>query len=363
MQSLPKVLLVDAAPGIGGAERVVIPVIGRRFPTIVAGSDPVVGFARTLGLEVRRCVLPPLRGRGLRIPRLMWVAPRLALLARRSGASVIYANQSRAIAYSVAAASLARLPLIVHNHELLPRGGFVKTIEMRATCIVVPSAAAAEPFGGSGKVRIIPTGIDLDRFNRPADKERSKARLGIGGTVVGFVGRADPSKGMIDFVRIAETLAAVTPSVSFLLVGGATFPHEKEHFEEIRAMAEQSLGRSLVLAGETQAVADHLHAMDVIVHTAAPETLPTTLIEAAACGVPAVAYRGGGVDEIVADGRTGLTVAQGDVSGAAAAVERLISDPTTLASMSDACRARAEESFGLSRFEAELMSLVSEVAR
>jgi glycosyltransferase involved in cell wall biosynthesis len=58
--------------------------------------------------------------------------------------------------------------------------------------------------------------------------------------------------------------------------------------------------------------------------------------------VPVVASRVGGVPEVVADGQTGFLCDVGDVEGMAAAVGRLLGEPTLLAAFREAARTRAE---------------------
>lgn len=77
------------------------------------------------------------------------------------------------------------------------------------------------------------------------------------------------------------------------------------------------------------------------------EGFPVSLMEAAACGVPAVATAVGGVAELVDDGVTGLLVPPGEVDAMAAALLWLLTDPALRRSMSRAARARAEARFSL----------------
>jgi phosphatidylinositol alpha-1,6-mannosyltransferase len=81
-------------------------------------------------------------------------------------------------------------------------------------------------------------------------------------------------------------------------------------------------------------------------------------LEAAACGVPAVAGRSGGAWEAVEDGVTGFVVDPLDAGAVAAALERLLTDPALRRRMGDAARARVENSFAYDRLAARLTRLV-----
>src|SRR3989475_12170168 len=80
------------------------------------------------------------------------------------------------------------------------------------------------------------------------------------------------------------------------------------------------------------------------------EGLPRTLIEAAACGVPAVAYDRGGCREGIQAGETGLLVPVGDVEQFAQRVRVLLEGRSLRPRMGARARGRAEPAFGISRW-------------
>jgi glycosyltransferase involved in cell wall biosynthesis len=76
------------------------------------------------------------------------------------------------------------------------------------------------------------------------------------------------------------------------------------------------------------------------------EALGISLVEAAACGLPAVASRAGGIVDVVEDGRSGWLVAPGDAAALAAALAELARDEVLRAEMGRRARAVA-----LARFD------------
>jgi len=77
------------------------------------------------------------------------------------------------------------------------------------------------------------------------------------------------------------------------------------------------------------------------------DALPTVLLEAMAAGLPVMSSPVGGVEEIVDHGRAGVLVAPGDVDALARAMTALLADPSKLASLAAAGRARAVSHFDL----------------
>jgi phosphatidylinositol alpha-1,6-mannosyltransferase len=80
-------------------------------------------------------------------------------------------------------------------------------------------------------------------------------------------------------------------------------------------------------------------------------------LEAAACGVPAVAGRSGGADEAVADGHTGFVVEPRDTAAVTGALDALLSDPGLRQRMGTAARRRAEAEFAYDTLAARLEPL------
>ena len=99
----------------------------------------------------------------------------------------------------------------------------------------------------------------------------------------------------------------------------------------------------------------------VAVLTSDNEGMPVSLMEAAACGVPAVATRVGGVSELVQDNVTGLLAPAGDAVALADALEKLLRDAALRARFGAAARRRAEEKFSIARQVDQLLALWSEI--
>jgi len=92
-----------------------------------------------------------------------------------------------------------------------------------------------------------------------------------------------------------------------------------------------------------------------------PSPLPT--YEAAACGLPIVSTRSGGIPEIVEHGRTGILVARGDVEELALAISQVIDDPALARAMGEAARQRVQERFTWEASARRLADLIENVSR
>ena len=101
-------------------------------------------------------------------------------------------------------------------------------------------------------------------------------------------------------------------------------------------------------------------ASDLVVLTSDNEGMPVSLIEAALCGVPAVATDVGSVREVVLDGRTGWLCSP-DVGALATAVDEALRT-TSLLAFGAAARDHAAAAFGRDRLVADTERLYEELA-
>jgi glycosyltransferase involved in cell wall biosynthesis len=199
------------------------------------------------------------------------------------------------------------------------------------------------------RIAVIHHGVDTGRF-RPADpRERDALRRSLGlprGIVVAFTGRLLRGKGLETLVEAFGALAAARPDVHLVLVGsgeGQALSVEEELREDVRA---RGLDDRVIFAGRQDAVEDHLRAADLFAFPSVFEALGISLVEAAACGLPAVASRTGGIVDVVEDGRSGLLVTPGRASELASALATLVRDPGRREAMGDRAR-----SVALARFD------------
>ena len=162
-----------------------------------------------------------------------------------------------------------------------------------------------------------------------------RARLGArGGTVLLYVGRLSPEKGLFLLADAFRRAAAVLPGLRLALVG--------------EGPAREGLARALAgtphrfvgpLRGGDLAAA--YASADLFCLPSATETFGQVVTEAAASGLPAVVLGAGAAAEHVGDGETGVVVPADDPAALAAAIARLAGDAGLRAAMGARARARA----------------------
>jgi glycosyltransferase involved in cell wall biosynthesis len=101
---------------------------------------------------------------------------------------------------------------------------------------------------------------------------------------------------------------------------------------------------------------------DIFVLPTTSDLSPWACLEALACGCPVIASAVGGIPEIVRDGRNGLLIAPGDMTGMCEAIEALARDPIKRASMGAEGRRAVEADFNASKNVPRILEVMKHVA-
>ena len=187
-----------------------------------------------------------------------------------------------------------------------------------------------------GDYRIIPNGVDLDRF---ADAEPFD-HLRDGTLNILFVGRFEERKGLIHLIKAYHRLRKRHGDARLLIVGSGPKAREYRRYVGLRQVRDvEFLGRV-----SDDAKARFFASADIFVAPATgQESFGIVLLEAMAAGVPIVASDIHGYKQVVQRGVQGLLVEPKNHRALAAALYRLANDPELRAAMGEAGRARAPE--------------------
>ena len=204
-----------------------------------------------------------------------------------------------------------------------------------ADAFVAMSRRICGEFLASGvsadRIAYLPHGVDTERFRPASSIEKAAVRgaldLPTEALVVTYTGRLLRGKGLEALLAAFASVAAGQPKAHLLLVGsGAGQMLSAE--EELKTQAtELGLEGRVRFTGRVENVEDYLRASDLFVFPSVFEALGLSLIEAAACGLPCVAARTGGIVDVVEEGRSGALVEPGDAAGLGRALLGLLSDP------------------------------------
>ncbi|HZP41725.1 MAG TPA: glycosyltransferase family 4 protein [Candidatus Binatia bacterium] len=323
------------------------------------------------------------------------LARRLGVAERFYAASPLYYGRYvRRIARRLARAA----PDIVHLHNvsqfvpplrrMLPRARLV--LQMHCEWLVeLPRAAIASRLASvdlvlgvsrhiagqivdrfpevSPRCRVLPNGVDPDAFpprervlaTRAPAVAALRARYGIRGPVVLFVGRLSSEKGVHVLLEAFGRVRERVPAATCLLVGPDWGPLRKVrtpgaepfgraiaaldrgYMERLRRLAAPHGARVAFTGAVPNGELALYHALaDVVAAPSLLESFGIPAIEAGAAGLPVVASATGGLAETIVPGRTGILVPPGDAGALAAALDALLGDPALRRILGDAARER-----------------------
>ena len=192
------------------------------------------------------------------------------------------------------------------------------------------------------KVRIVPNGVDIERF-KPSDGEAARQRFGLGGELcVLFVGSLIARKGLPFLVEAAKVVVAQLQDVKFVVAGEGPL---RGSIEE--TVKSAGLSAHFVFLGRVSDEALPLlyNCADVFVLPSLHEGQGIVFLEAQASAKPVVGFAIGGVSEAVCSGKTGLLVDRGRVDELAEALLKLLGDASLRAKMGANGRCFVSEKF------------------
>jgi glycosyltransferase involved in cell wall biosynthesis len=369
-----KIAFVASTFSVGGSEKVMYEVItrlpGGRF-------DSRLFFLRGAGTIGEVLFAQGFRGMSrLQMKRIdATVLPRLTSVFKKYSPDILFMLDHRnAMFWGGLASLLARVPArVIASHSTGKYGGKksfsrLDKIFMRATNAVIALSNThanylAEKEGiKAGKIHIIENGIDFESYEsiESSSVEALRNELGIKGNekVVIMVAALRPEKAHEVLLQAAEALLGSIPQVRFIIAGDGP---RREHLQGMAAGMQ--LGDRVTFLGERNDVARLLKLSDVFVLPSHPvvETLPLSVLEAMASGLPVIASSVGSVPEVVEDGVTGILIPSGDASALAEAITQLLSNRHVASAMAKRAQRLVKKRFSVARMIEDYCRLFEEV--
>jgi len=364
-----KLLLLDQFSDPGGAQRGLLDLLpavrqrGWQATIGMPGSGLVFEGVRALGFEAVEIACGPYAsgrkslGDAARfLVQTPGLARRIRELAQRAQADLVYLNGPRLLPAAARAGLTA--PVLFHSHSHL-RPGPVQRLAgsalrrldgwVLAACrfVAAPWREAVRPE------RLVVVYNGVDGPGAPLFRPRK------GAPRIGCIGRIAPEKGQREFLAVAARVRRYWPQCRFVVYGAALFsePGVKQYAEEVRAAG----GDAIEFPGWAGDVYAALADLDlVLVPSAAHEATTRVILEGFAAGIPVVAFRSGGIPEVIEDGRTGFLV-DGVEEMARLAVD-LLGDPARMSRISRDARESWSRNFTIERYREQVLHCMERAA-
>lgn len=312
-----KILIVDQFAQIGGAQRCLLdllPAFQQRnwqLRVATAGEGLFPQTIRSLAIDVDvlpECLLSSIhKGMTETCRYLRWCSKASRLLAQLAAEfkpDLLYVNGPRLIPPITLLARRTRTPAVFHAHSRVTqttalwalrahlRFGWARVI---SCCRYV--ADSLRPYILPERLDIVYNGVpDRGIFPRPPSRV----------PVIGVVGRIEPEKGQLEFVRAVRLVHSKLPNSRFVVVGAPLLSKSDIY---LRQTVEESTGLPITFTAWQDDITSVLHDLDIlVVPSCSYDATPRIVMEAFSAGTPVVAFSSGGIPELIEDGRTGFLV-------------------------------------------------------
>ena len=316
---------------------------------LTAAAAPVVCFRRSGALQVLSSV------------------DRVARELKEWRADLLHCHLPLSGVVGRLAGQRARIPVVYTEHNTLERYHpatrwlNTSTYSLNAVTVAVSADVATsirQRLGPETNVRVIPNGIDVDRFDLVRfDPEAIRVRLGVPAQapLIGTVAVLRPQKRLDCWIATAALLQQEFPNAHFLIVGDGPLRRTLEALVQAKGI------RNFVFAGLHDDVRPYLAAMDVFLMTSQFEGLPIALLEALAMRRPVVSTPVGGIVEVIRDKWNGVLVPSAQPADLFAAVRGVLVDPAKGSTLGLNGRELVEQRYSMGRMARDLESLYEEV--
>jgi len=249
-------------------------------------------------------------------------------LGRNIGAAIVNTAANADIVPHLARAGLRVIQLIHEMPALITARGWGEALAPAfAACdrVIFAAETVAEATGtlaplDPARRRILPQGLYQKVGFDPARRAAARAgrRLAEGERLVIGIGYGDLRKGFDLFVQAARLARRRGLGFRFAWVGALDPALASQLGRDLR----EAEAAGLELAGRREDIADWLLAADALLLTSREDPYPSVMLEAAACGLPVIAFEGsGGAADFIPQCDAGMLVPFADVE---AMVETLI---------------------------------------
>ncbi|MEA2522152.1 MAG: hypothetical protein QOI81_1798, partial [Actinomycetota bacterium] len=300
-----------------------------RYDVWIAGCAGGELWSRAKEAGVSTAIIPHLRHELAPVDDALALAELIRLM-RRERFTIVHAHSAKAGFLGRLAARLAGVPVIIYSlHGRDPwwpdeRGGAPSPARAtmspasrtaflalerslrpitHAFIAVAPRVArdAVEArIAPAGRIDVAYSAVELDDIpTRPDPGVRAELGIPSGVPLIGTVGRLDPQKAPLDFVRMAAAVGRTVPSAVFVMVGDGDLKTETE------AEAKR-LGVDVRFPGFRADAPRIASAFDVFVISSLYEGVGRALTEAMASARPVVATAVDGIVDVVEPAVTGL---------------------------------------------------------
>ena len=363
-----RILCVEQFPNLGGGQQSLLDLLpaftdrGWSPRVLLPGRGPLFDVLQQRGYETDCLRLPALSSRRKPPAEMLEYAKELPRLTRAIGRlidthriNLIYVNGSRLLPPSAWAARVRRQPLVFHCHSRLTQswalrvaGSSLRLANARVIGCCLHAAAPLRQYVSPERLQVL--------YNGVANKTGFRTPIRFPLRHIGVLGRVEPEKGQLEFVRAAQLVHLQNPACRFSIIGSPMFSGTDYY----RQVVKEGSGLPIQFLGWQNDPATLFRDLDVLVVPSTPLEATTRVIpEAFAGGVPVVAFPSGGIPEILIDGENGFLAVDGTAEALADRVMSVLQMHTQeLFAVVNRARQTWKDRYTLERYQQQVCDLI-----
>lgn len=301
---------------------------------------------------------------------VIWTILLLVKLFWQCKVRLLHTLNSGYYRYIAIAAKISHIPIVYHLQLPTDKTSLKWEFQYPPKIVISCSQILSEQFKGIlkelgiiTKVVTVRNAIDVNNIKSPSESDVIKIRRSLQiehfSHIITIVGLVSERKGHRYFLEMAKEVLLIFSYAGFMVVGEDILGNGEYRREMENYARELGISRNILFTGFREDANEWIAASDLIVLPSLQEGLPISLVEAHACGKPAVATSVDGIPEIVEDGVTGILVPPKDVNALTQAVLKLMNDQSLSKKMGMAGRNKVESFFDISEYSKKIIQIYS----
>ena len=213
---------------------------------------------------------------------------------------------------------------------------FTRWLMKKMDAIISTSTIAAAFVQDRAVDKIIPHGIDIERYSPGNSRQEAWDTLGLPGSLgIGIFGRVRHSKGIDILIDAAIPTLRQRPEVTVVICGECLDKDQPYKNQMLRKLSRAELSDRVVFLGKQpfSALPALFQAMTVVTALSRNEGFGLTPLEAMASGCAVITSEAGAWTDIIDNGQNGFCVPTGDVLAVTEKLEVLLNDPAATETM------------------------------
>lgn len=288
---------------------------------------------------------------------------KLCAFAKKENIDIVH-NNTIAVLEGIYLKKVLGLKLISHVHEMMAEpkivAKFLYSIHLKHCDEIIAVSKAVKHHiqkilgRDSNKIIVVHNGIALPKTEKQNTSKlirHEEFELPKTAKTVAFIGRINAIKGQDDFVKALGQIIHKNKNIYGLIIGDAFKGQEWRVVALENNIKEQGLENNIIYCGFRNDVNEIYQIIDLLVLSSVKyDSFPTVVLEAMSRGVPTVAYKCGGVEEMLKNGFNGYLVEQGNTQELSTKIEEILNCDNILQKMRKNAKQHFEKNFTLDRF-------------